>query len=243
MHWTCADLSCGFQRVHSAPLITGTSFFPQLVFQKCIALQEHRHRLVLLWLPPFQFTFELDSCNILYASSAPLCISACFLQTGGRSPLTWHRRVDALIHGSANQQIKTRDYVAAGHPGHYDRDAEVRRVAVSSYIARALGFGSREVSWRCLVCFEVLSSLSVFFQECRLSQYALIFEQALLVLLPFFLKSFVRIISSPETTAAGLANLICLLWLAEMHRLTSLVFSCSWAGGAVSNRRHNGFTF
>ncbi len=44
-------------------------------------------------------------------------------------------------------------------------------------------------------------------------------------------------ISSPETTAAGFFNLICLLWLAEAHRMTFLVFSCSWAGGAVSNRR------
>lgn len=219
------------------------AFFSQLVFHKYIALQEHRHD----W---FCYDYHPSSLPLTWTAAIycvlhrPILIQRVFRRREAIAlPLTWHRRVDALIHGSANQQIKTRDYVAAGHPGHYDRDAEVRRVAVSSYIARALGFGSREVSWRCLVCFEVLSSLSVFFQECRLSQYALIFEQALLVLLPFFLKSFVRIISSPETTAAGLANLICLLWLAEMHRLTSLVFSCSWAGGAVSNRRHNGFTF
>lgn len=39
--------------------------FPQLVFHKYIALREHKHRLALLWLPPFQFTADLDSCKIL----------------------------------------------------------------------------------------------------------------------------------------------------------------------------------
>lgn len=124
---------------------------------------------------------------------SPLFISACFPQAGGRSPLTWHRRLDALNHGSANRQIKTRDYVAAGQPGRYDRDAEVRRVAVSSYVARALGFGNHKVSSADGVSCALSCRFTLFQgcedQESRLCCDALIINQALLVLWPFFLKS------------------------------------------------------
>ncbi len=126
----------------------------------------------------------------------PLFISAWFPQAGGHSALTWHQRVDSLIHGSENQLIKTRDYVATGHPGHYERDAEVRRVSVSFYITRALDFGNREVSLTdgvscafscCQACRFSLSQGGKD-QENRLSHDALNCNQALLVLLPFFVK-------------------------------------------------------
>lgn len=70
-------------------------------------------------------------------------------------------------------------------------------MSVSSYIARALGFGNREVSLTdgvscalscCQACRFSLSQGGKD-QESRLSHDALNCNQALLVFLPFFLKS------------------------------------------------------
>lgn len=182
-----------------------------------------------------QSTTDLDSCSILQASTAPLFITF-FLQAGGCSPLTWHWTLDSLIHWLANQQIKTDLYVAAGHLVHYNRDAELTRVA------RAFGLATaRFTQLRCFVCFELLATLWVFFNPRRWSHDAFICKQTCFVsVLP---EIFVKMISSPETTSAGLANLICLLWLAGTHHSTFLLFKCSWAGGAVQNRWYNGFTF
>lgn len=74
---------------------------------------------------------------------------------------------------------------------------KVRRMSVSSYIARALGFGNHEVSLTdgvscalscCQACRFSLSQGGKD-QESRLSHDALNCNQALLVFLPFFLKS------------------------------------------------------
>lgn len=133
--------------------------------------------------------------------------------------------------------MKTDLYVAAGHPVHYNRDAELTRVARAFFLATA------KFIQRCFLCCcrRYGFSLTQGSEACRLSHDAFFCEQTCFgSVLP---EIFVKMIRSPETTSAGLANLICLLWLAGTHHSTFLLFKCSWAGGAVQNRWYNGFTF
>lgn len=99
------------------------------------------------------------------------------------------------------------------------------------------------------MCFELLSTLSVFFTPGRWSMKAeswWICQQsnfACLAVLPQIFHQIIKMISSPETTSAGSVSLICSLWLGGKDHSTFLLFNCSWAGGCVQNRCHNGLAF
>lgn len=95
------------------------------------------------------------------------------------------------------------------------------------------------------MCFELLSTLWFFFfypSAVKHEGWAMMNLSAIKLCLSCRSSSNLMI-SSPETTSAGLVSLICWLWLGGKDHLTFLLFNCSWAGGSVQNRWHNGLAF